>query len=133
LDHSRRPSHLDKRNRETLKAARFEEVLVVSLPLLREKVRKLGLNPDVLRVLTSLESRLAQTTDLARIRSTKALQNLGGAMGCLTLRSLLTSIQRPNDRVSPEYAQLEAYVARIQALVMPSVSVGAGGLDLDEM
>jgi hypothetical protein len=129
LEHSKKPSHLTKRNRETLKAARFEELLALSLPLLREKVQKLGLNPDVLQVLDDVAGRI-------RIRRTRALQKLGDALGSLQLRTLLTTLRRTErDHASTQHAELTTYVDRIWTLVLPNMSEGAPDYlpDQDEM
>jgi hypothetical protein len=115
LEHTKKPAHLTKCNRETLKSARFEELLALSVPLLREKVKKLGLDPEVLQLLDAMAGRV-------RVRKTRALHRLGDALGTLRLRCLLTSLRRTEREASPEQAELEAYVARIWTLVLPPPS-----------
>jgi len=109
LPHNRRPTHLDKRNREILKSFSSEEKLATILPILSEKLQKYCNNPAAFQLLLQLETLSANSgVDLEAMSTTSSKQTAKGertlksALRAVTLRSLLTLLLRTlpkDDRV----------------------------------
>lgn len=101
LPHNRRPTHLDKRNRELLKSFSSEEKLATILPILSEKLQKYCNNPAAFQLLLQLETLSANSgVDLEAMSTTSSKQTAKGertlksALRAVTLRSLLTLLLR---------------------------------------
>ena len=106
LPHTRRPTHLDKRNRELLKSFSSEEKLATILPILSEKLQQHCSNPAAFQLLRQLEtangSKIeAMSTTSRHSQNTKGERTLKSALRAVTLRSLLTLLLRtlPDDHV----------------------------------
>eukprot|EP00438_Fugacium_kawagutii_P019608 Skav232781 [mRNA] locus=scaffold614:166928:167374:- [translate_table: standard] len=109
LPHTRRPTHLDKRNRELLKSFTSEEKLATILPILSEKLQQYCSNPSTFQLLLQLESLSANSgAELEAMSTTSSKQTARGerslksALRAVTLRSLLTLLLRTlpkDDRV----------------------------------
>ena len=102
LPHTRRPTHLDKRNRELLKSFSSEETLATILPILSEKLQKYYSNSSALQLLMELEALSANSNaDILESMSTtsskqiaRGERTLKSALRAVTLRSLLTLLLR---------------------------------------
>jgi len=102
LPHNRRPTHLDKRNRELLKSFSSEETLATILPILSEKLQKYYSNSSALQLLMELEALSANSNaDILESMSTtsskqiaRGERTLKSALRAVTLRSLLTLLLR---------------------------------------
>jgi len=104
LPHPKRPPHLDKRHREMLKRMPFAESVSIAMPVLREKTRSLSLGNNVMELLDNLEDVVnhslvngdhgtASSSGLLAKHSLRS-RNLQGAMRGITLRSLLSVLDR---------------------------------------
>ena len=118
LPHTRRPTHLDKRNRELLRSLSNEEKLATILPILREKLRNHCHNPRTFDLLTQLEA--SATPDALEAFSTtsskqvaRGERTLKSALRAVTLRSLLTMLLRMLPR---EHLARHIIEAMIQSL-----------------
>ncbi|CAE8709597.1 unnamed protein product [Polarella glacialis] len=85
--HSKRPSHLDKRNRALLKELPVSESLFLLIPLLEVKTESLGLGPHAMQHLHGLCVPLQQ-------KRCRALGTLKTAMAGMSLRCLLMALHR---------------------------------------
>lgn len=118
LAHSKRPSHLDKRNRDLLKSAHFVEVAALTVPLIRDRAKRLNFDPEALQILAQMEQCLVAFQ--GSIRSTRAMQALGNALSSLTLRSLLAMLQRAaSGELSDVERRLEAHIFHVKKLLLP--------------
>uniref|UniRef100_A0A7S0ZXV0 C3H1-type domain-containing protein n=1 Tax=Noctiluca scintillans TaxID=2966 RepID=A0A7S0ZXV0_NOCSC len=126
--HSKRPAHLDKRHRETLRAMTSAEVLSVMHPILKQKVESLCLSPHVehsLSRLGQLSQPIPPTADPKRQKEARALRS---ALTAMSLRSLLTTLHRTSlPAASPERDSIDGFRASID-VVLRSIHGRAGGL-----
>lgn len=126
--HSKRPAHLDKRHRETLRAMTSAEVLSVMHPILKQKVESLCLSPHVehsLSRLGQLSQPIPPTADPKRQKEARALRS---ALTAMSLRSLLTTLHRTSlPAASPERDAVDGFRASID-VVLRSIHGRAGGL-----
>uniref|UniRef100_A0A7S4Q595 C3H1-type domain-containing protein n=1 Tax=Alexandrium monilatum TaxID=311494 RepID=A0A7S4Q595_9DINO len=92
LEHSKRPVHPDKRNRQLLGELSFSETLSVAAPVIREKIEELGLGPRALRPLDELAAAFAgEEEPTVPGRRRKQLQDV---MRSMLLRSVVALLQR---------------------------------------
>jgi len=103
--HERRPTHVDKRNRELLKSLSPDELLATTLPILRDKALKYGNKSELMELLDKAETRVneyqaeagpwLETMSVATSRTrTRGERALKSALRAVTLRSLLTMMMR---------------------------------------
>lgn len=124
LPHTRRPTHLDKRNRELLRSLSSDEQVATILPILFEKLKKH--NPSSLQLLVELESLTSSgaleamsTTSVGSQGSQKQLargeRSLKSALRAVTLRSLLTMLLRmlPRDHLKQRHV-IEALIQSLR-------------------
>ncbi|CAE8646706.1 unnamed protein product [Polarella glacialis] len=107
LEHPKRPPHLDKRCREHLKSMSFAEVLGLLLPVLAEKLTALSsYPPELARVLNQMIAGSMERYMARQCAYDKRLANIQSACSTLSIRSLLTLLQRSAQEASSEPAAL---------------------------
>lgn len=107
MPHPKRPAHLDKRHRETLKTMSFRECLCIMYPILKGKVDSLP--PEVLQLLDALGA-FGQSPPTQDTRQLKESRLLHSALSAMSLRSLLTTLHRSAlSEASPERSAVDAF------------------------
>jgi len=110
LPHPKRAAHLDKRHRDLLRTLTFEMRVAIVLPVLRQKVLQLDSSPETLRHLDAIATACQEAEDdegsigdvtmssptsgAAPELSRKTERMLSSALRCLSLRSLIVSLNR---------------------------------------
>jgi len=111
LPHPKRAPHLDKRQRDLLKALPYEQRVRIVLPILRQKALQLDASPETSRLLDAIgEPRVPPSRDAGPVGlqepsfmapmgpaepiSRKSEHMLTSALRCLSLRSLIVSLNR---------------------------------------
>eukprot|EP00931_Biecheleriopsis_adriatica_P012309 TRINITY_DN113440_c0_g1_i1.p1 TRINITY_DN113440_c0_g1~~TRINITY_DN113440_c0_g1_i1.p1 ORF type:complete len:592 (+),score=93.54 TRINITY_DN113440_c0_g1_i1:45-1778(+) len=106
VPHTRRPTHLDKRNRELFRSLSHSEQLMTILPIVRERVKSLFNDDPKLcqlveeaEALSGLDPSLEAQSESSRHRGEKSLMS---TLRAGTLRSLLTMLLRmlPKDHAA---------------------------------
>ena len=123
LPHNRRPTHLDKRNRELLKSFSSEETLATILPILSEKLQKYYSNSSALQLLMELEALSANSNaDILESMSTtsskqiaRGERTLKSALRAVTLRSLLTLLLRTLPKDGEVRNVVEAIISSLRS------------------
>jgi len=95
LEHTKRPAHLDKRQRDTLRAITKSEWVALVMPILESRVLSLDSSPET----TALVEQMLQVCDLELGSLSKSVAPQGQRMLMLTLRAmsvraLIASVQR---------------------------------------
>jgi len=122
LPHPKRPAHLDKRNREMLKAMPQSECVALVLPILQAKVDELNLGTDMM----NLVNKVGEAAQVGSMHSGKKAPNsskeraaLLTALKAMSLRSLLMMLNR-SSTLAPTHPQNLAVDAVWQHLRMRS-------------
>lgn len=122
LTHSKRPSHLDKRNRDLLKRTPMQQVVRMIVPMMRDRVQALNLNPELVELLHDMERVLGSASEL--LRDSRGMQNLYNAMSTLTLRTQLGIMQRALAiDSSDDNATFAWHVDRLRACMLPRATI----------
>mmetsp|Transcript_19595 Transcript_19595/g.51977 ORF Transcript_19595/g.51977 Transcript_19595/m.51977 type:complete len:575 (+) Transcript_19595:103-1827(+) len=128
LPHPKRPAHLDKRNREMLKAMPLSDCVALVLPILQAKVDELDLGPDMMMLVNQVgEAAQVGSTPSGRKNTTgsKDKASLLTALKAMSLRSLLMMLNR-SSVLSPSHPQNTAIDAVWQHLRLRSHFLTAG-------
>mmetsp|Transcript_101546 Transcript_101546/g.219241 ORF Transcript_101546/g.219241 Transcript_101546/m.219241 type:complete len:591 (-) Transcript_101546:134-1906(-) len=95
LPHSKRPAHLDKRNRGLLKEMPQAECVALVLPILQAKVDEMNLGSDMMSLVNNIgDFTEAGSSHAARKGQTKEKLGLLTALKAMSLRSLLMMLNR---------------------------------------